>query len=152
MTTADSAGNTRYPLIDAASADTLVVHCSDPRFRDAFQGFVRQGLGIGNPMMVVVPGGIHDLVTQGREDAAAHLTDQLGFMLQLTKARRLILFDHDDCRWQKRWAGPWQKRWAGDPDGALKKAAGELGRLNSGVEISTYRAQIDGAEIRFLRV
>lgn len=150
--TSDSAGDTRYPLINAANADTLVIHCSDPRFRVAFREFVHQQLEIVKPILIVVPGGVHDLVTPDREDAARNLSDQIGFMLQLTKARRLILFDHDDCLWSKRWAGPWQKKWAGDPDGALKQAAGELGQQHGHVEIASYRAKLAEGAIRFRRV
>lgn len=145
----DSAGEARYPLIDASAADALVVYCPDPRFRAAFQAFVRQRLEIENPILVIVPGGIHDLVTPGREDAARHLNDQLGFMLALTKARRLILFDHDDCLWYKRWARSDGGGEAGDENAELRAAAEKLARQNSGVEVSCFRAQLRDGEIRF---
>jgi hypothetical protein len=55
-----------YPLIDAAQADGLVVHCSDPRFQVAFHDFVAGELDIRNPIPIIIPGGIHDLISPVR--------------------------------------------------------------------------------------
>jgi hypothetical protein len=147
--TADSAGNIRYPLIDAANADTLVIHCADPRFRAAFQEFIHQQLEIENPILIVIPGGIHDLVATGREDAAQHLGDQLEFMLRITKAQRVVLIDHDDCQWYKRLTADDE---AGDPDDAMKSAAEELGRSKPGITVSCFRARLEDGSIAFDRI
>lgn len=145
---ANANGETRYPLIDKASADTLVVYCSDPRFRAAFSQFVHEKLGVENPILVIVPGGVHDLVMEGRKDAAYHLKDRLGFMLQISGARRLILFDHHDCLWYKRWTGETHDE---ESERAFNTAAAELGREHPGVQIECYVALLGDGHIRFRR-
>ena len=65
-TSAAAGAGRRYPLVRPEQVDGLVVHCSDHRFQPAFRRFVDQDLKVRNPVPVVIPGGVHDLVSPAR--------------------------------------------------------------------------------------
>ncbi|MBN1326039.1 hypothetical protein JW977_03635 [Candidatus Falkowbacteria bacterium] len=88
-----------YPLLEASGADAIIVHCSDPRFQEAFKSFVKNELKIQHPAYIVVPGSVSSV---GAElFAPKHLKtlkDQIEFMLKHAKQPRLIIINHDDCQ------------------------------------------------------
>lgn len=88
-----------YPLIETDGADAVVIHCSDPRFQEAFRAFVKNELKIQHPAFIVIPGGVSSV---GAElFAPKHLKtlkDQIEFMMAHSKYPRLILINHEDCK------------------------------------------------------
>jgi hypothetical protein len=78
----------------------IAVHCSDPRYQPHFQDFLRKGLSLAHYAPIVVPGGPHLL-------APLDFLPKFNwvgwrwtkFMVDLTRAERVILIVHDDCRW-----------------------------------------------------
>jgi len=83
--------------------EAIVVHCSDPRFQGALREFLERGLGLetGGYVPVVVAGGVPVLARPYllpqefrflRERFERHRTD-------FPSLRRLILINHEDCRY-----------------------------------------------------
>lgn len=81
-------------------AGVIVVHCSDPRYQWHFHEFLRNGLGVREYGLVAVPGGPQSLA---RLDFLPKFSwvgwRWLKFLVDLTKPERVILINHDDCRW-----------------------------------------------------
>lgn len=87
-----------YPLKEGTS-DALVVHCSDPRFQDAFHDFIRDELGIARPAVIVLPGSIASFGVQGFLPKRWHaLRNQIELMAEHNDFPRVILINHDDCK------------------------------------------------------
>lgn len=81
-------------------AGVIVVHCSDPRYQWHFHEFLRHGLGVREYGLVAVPGGpqvLARLELQPKYSWAGWRW--LKFLVDLTKPERVILINHDDCRW-----------------------------------------------------
>jgi hypothetical protein len=83
-----------------AESGVVVVHCSDPRYQWHFHEFLRNGLGIREYALVAVPGGPQLLA---RLDFLPKFAWSgwrwLKFLVDLTKPQRVILINHEDCRW-----------------------------------------------------
>ncbi len=81
-------------------AGVIVVHCSDPRYQWHFHEFLRQGLGVREYGLIAVPGGPQLLA---RLDFLPKFSwagwRWLKFVVDLIKPERVILINHDDCRW-----------------------------------------------------
>ena len=87
-----------YPLKEGAS-DALVVHCSDPRFQDAFHDFIRDELGIERPAAIVLPGSTASFGVQNLLPKRWHaLRNQIELMAEHNDFPRVILINHDDCK------------------------------------------------------
>jgi hypothetical protein len=78
----------------------IVVHCSDPRFQWHFHEFLRNGLGVREYGLMAVPGGPQLLA---RLEFLPKFSWSgwrwLKFLVDLTKPKRVILINHEDCRW-----------------------------------------------------
>lgn len=142
----------RYHLARPEETDGLVIHCSDPRFQAAFRRFTDEELGIKNPIPIIIPGGIHDLVSPVRIKAARQLRDQLEFMIKKSGVRRLVLLNHEDCQWYGKWNVLVQSTVGKDIAGHLVTAAEKLVEKRFDVEVECYLAKIDGEQIVFHRV
>lgn len=87
-----------YPLREGDS-DALVIHCSDPRFQDAFHGFTRRGLGLEQPAVIVLPGSTASFGVQAFLPKRWHaLRNQIELMTEHNDFPRVIIINHDDCR------------------------------------------------------
>ena len=90
---------TFYPFHDSAHIRDVVVHCSDPRFQEAFQSFIRDELKILHPTPIILPGGVSDV---GVDMTHPHLMkafrEKVTLMLSLAEHPRLVLINHDGCK------------------------------------------------------
>ncbi len=81
-------------------ADTLVIHCSDHRFRDHFDAFI-EALPI-EPDVIAIPGGPHVLI------AASYIQKfewagkrWVKFLRDYHDLHRIICIAHEDCTWYR---------------------------------------------------
>ena len=87
-----------YPLREGVS-DALVIHCSDPRFQDAFHDFIREELGLERPAIIVLPGSTASFGVQTLLPKRWHaLRHQIELMAEHNDFPRVILINHDDCK------------------------------------------------------
>src|SRR5512140_615833 len=88
------------PIRPATEAEAIAIHCSDPRYQPHFQQFLNSTLGPGHYAPVVVPGGPQLLALA---DCLPKFTwagwRWVKFLVELSRARRAVLIQHDDCRW-----------------------------------------------------
>lgn len=141
-----------YPLLNAGDADALVIHCVDPRFQTAFRRFISEELGIQNPIPVIIPGGIHDLVSPARIKAARHLKEQLDFIIKNNRIKRVVLLNHEGCLWYGKWNSLVATTIGHDLAGHLLSAAETLIEKRLGIEVECYLARMEGQEVVFNRV
>ena len=84
--------------------NTLVIHCSDPRFLQGTNEFLQNELGLSESeyAKIVVPGGIQALTLN---DYLPKFTwamrKWINFMDELIEFERVICISHDDCHWYK---------------------------------------------------
>lgn len=87
-----------YPLNEGAS-DGLIIHCSDPRFQDAFHDFIRDELGFERPAVIVLPGSTASFGVQAFLPKRWHtLRNQIELMAEHNDFPRVVLINHDDCK------------------------------------------------------
>ncbi len=84
----------------SVESGVLVIHCSDPRFQDAFHEFLHGHLGLERYALLAVPGGPQFLTL------AEYLPKfswtgwrWVKFLGDLGNTDRVILIAHEDCRW-----------------------------------------------------
>jgi hypothetical protein len=81
-------------------SDTVVIHCSDPRFQLPFQDFLRGRLGLTRYALIAVPGGPQFLTLAGYLPKFSWVGWRwVKFVMDLSPVRRVILITHEDCRW-----------------------------------------------------
>lgn len=79
---------------------TLVIYCADPRFRSAFQEFVRTDLGTGHYTLLSLAGGIGAFVVFAPDSVqASQMIDQLRLFLKGTDIKQVIGINHGGCKW-----------------------------------------------------
>lgn len=88
-----------YPLRTERS-DTLVIHCSDSRFQEAFNLFLREELDLQIYDSLIVPGA-SQLLTFSNSlpkffDALAR---PMQFLIKAHELKRVVLIMHEDCAW-----------------------------------------------------
>ena len=88
--------------INKTAPETLVIHCADSRFQDAFRKFITKELRIENYIPLVVGGGVGAFI---KNDSNAYnpqiLTDQIELFINKLKIKQVCLFNHQDCLWYK---------------------------------------------------
>ncbi|QQG45629.1 MAG: hypothetical protein HYW89_01775 [Candidatus Sungiibacteriota bacterium] len=136
-----------YPLNDSAKIDAVVVHCSDPRFQEAFRRFIKEELKMEHPAPLVVPGSISSV---GLELAMPKhlktLKDQVAFMLKHGERPRLVLINHEDCRAYAAFHGKLMHLLLNRQLADLRKAAQIFQKIVptlSNLPISVYMARLD---------
>ena len=81
-------------------SDTLVIHCSDPRFQPHFQAFLRDHYGLERYALIAVPGGPQMLTLSDYLPKFAWTGWRwVKFMAELAGTTHVILITHEDCRW-----------------------------------------------------
>ncbi|MDP3696791.1 MAG: hypothetical protein Q8R55_02040 [Candidatus Taylorbacteria bacterium] len=87
-----------YPLTEGDS-DSLLIHCSDPRFQDAFYEFTRKELGLKRPAPITIPGCTASFGVQGFMPKRWHaLRSWIELMAEHNKFQRVVIINHDDCK------------------------------------------------------
>ena len=87
-----------YPLTEGDS-DSLVIHCSDPRFQDAFYEFTRKELGLKRPALITVPGCTASFGVQVFMPKRWHaLRSWIELMAEHNKFQSVVIINHDDCK------------------------------------------------------
>jgi hypothetical protein len=88
------------PVHPATEAEVIAIHCSDPRYQPHFQQFLNASFGPGHYAPVVVPGGPQLLaLAEYLPKFAWSGWRWLKFLVDLSQPRRVVLIQHDDCRW-----------------------------------------------------
>jgi hypothetical protein len=89
-----------YPL-NSQPPEAIAVYCSDPRFKDATERFIREELKLQNFAAVVVPGSIGHLMFQFiKPKSFKFLKEQLELLAQNNpNVKRIVLINHEDCKW-----------------------------------------------------
>ena len=87
-----------YALNEAAP-DALVIHCSDPRFQEAFRRFIKDELKIEHYVPVVIPGSVSSIGIQDLQPKYFKtLYQYLKVLTDVNKVPRIIIINHEDCR------------------------------------------------------
>lgn len=74
---------------------TIVVACSDPRWRKAQEDFVGQGLGIKLFIPLFLAGGIEDILTSN------DVRTNLSFLMEKLESPKVIILGHRGCAYHR---------------------------------------------------
>ena len=125
--------------VNQTPPDAVVIHCSDTRFQEAFRRYIAN-LGIEHPAPIIIPGGIHDLVSPTRIKGARILKEQIEFMVKTVGVHRVVIIGHEDCQWEKHWQ-QLVSRYLHDYTRLLEEAL-KLIERKTGVDIQYHYAKI----------
>ena len=92
-----------YPL-NTQGSNTLVIHCSDPRFQEAFGLFLREELALtpGSYDPIVIPGASQMLAFADLlPKFASGLSRPLEFLVKGHGLKRVVVIMHEDCAWYR---------------------------------------------------
>lgn len=92
-----------YPF-NTQGSNTLVIHCSDPRFQEAFGLFLREELGLtpGSYDPLVIPGASQMLAfAELLPKLASGLSRPLEFLVKGHGLKRVVVIMHEDCAWYR---------------------------------------------------
>jgi len=133
---------------DAARPDTLVISCSDGRWRASTQEFVEHHLSAASHAdQVMVPGGIEPLTLLDLLPKDFNfLRRRLETLVETHGTRRIVAIAHEDCGWyRRRRVGPvavdLRERQLLD----LKRAAARLRSMFPDVVVETWYARLSDA-------
>ncbi len=138
----------------SAEGAAIVVHCSDPRFLPHFQDFCRTALELDHYALIAVPGGPQVLTLLNFLPKFSWAGWRwIKFMVDLTRADRIILIVHDDCRWYM------QSLFGHDPARIHEKMIEDAKRVRTGLlerfgqrTVEIYYAKLEGNRADFHRV
>jgi hypothetical protein len=140
--------------VDNTPSDTLVIHCSSPRFQKAFRQFVTEELGIEYYTPIMIGGGLHAFGVQSfLPKNLKFLWEQIKFFVKEQNIRSIIIINHRDCRWYEKMKGYYPTvdlPTKGRID--LRSAAKTLLSDFGGVHIRSFYADLHGDEIVFEEV
>lgn len=140
--------DSKYQLIRRRS-ETLVIHCVDHRFQDAFEKYIKDGLKIAVFNPLVIAGGALGIASD-HYAKFGYIWDQVDFFINERGINRIILINHEDCLWYKYEHPDFLReklREQGRSD--LKKAAGNIRYKHPDVDIIIIWAAIEGNNINF---
>lgn len=135
--------------IDPAGKETLVIHCSDWRFVDATQAFLREHLKVQSYDLIVVPGAIHFLVSCLLPKYSWVARRWLKFLIGHHGTKRVIAFSHADCGWYKfthateRWT---EKLFVAEIEDSAR-AARVVADIDEGVSYEHYFVNFTGGKV-----
>lgn len=142
-----------YRLDDRVS-DTLVIHCSSPRFQKAFRLFVTEELGIEHYTLISIGGGPHAFgMSTLLPKNLKILWEQIKFFLKNQNIKTIIFINHRDCMWYEKMKGyhpTVELPVKGRTD--LRTAARSILTDFAGVHVRSFYADVHGDEIVFEEV
>ena len=141
----------RTEFVPREQPDTLVIHCSDPKYQAHFQEFLHKGLGLDRYELIAVPGGPQFLT----------LVDYLPkfswagwrwvkFLVDVAKPVRAVLIAHENCRWYRDMRfglGPEEQRVR--PGRDLEKVRQSFRERFPGIEVECYHARLEKEHVVF---
>ncbi len=140
--------------IDDRVSDTLVIHCSSPRFQKAFRLFVTEGLGIEHYTPITIAGGLHAFgMAMFLPKNLKFLWEQIKFFVKNQNIKTIIIINHRDCQWYEKMKGyhpTVDLPVKGRTD--LRTAARSILTDFAGVHIRSFYADVHGDEITFEEV
>jgi hypothetical protein len=134
--------------------DTLVIHCSDPRYQAHFQEFLHEHLGLESYELIAIPGGAQCLTL------AEYLPKfswagwrWVKFLMDVAKPVRVVLIAHEGCRWyaDNRFAGVGP----GDRDHTirdLQRVSGEVVERFGRIRVDSFAARLEDGHVVFDKV
>ncbi len=146
-------GKTVY-TVDTHPSEALVLHCGDPRFQTAFRTFLTRELGLKNYTPIIIGGGVHAFGLQSfLPKNFKILWEQVKFFVKEQSLSRVIIINHDDCKWYERMRGYHSRiKTADKGKHDLTTAALTILRDFSGITVSTYWADLEGDRITFREI
>jgi len=140
-----------YFMINRPS-DTLVFHCVDHRFQEAFRKYIFKELSIDVYNPVVIAGGAYAICNDGDKNYE-YIWDQIDFFIEKGGIKRLILINHEDCKWYGKENPNLESsdlKEKGKFD--LLRAANKVKVKYPGVEVISVWAELSGESIRFHKI
>jgi carbonic anhydrase len=140
--------------LNSEAPETLVIYCADPRFRSAFEEFVKSELGVGHHALFSLAGGVGPFVQfDPKWDQLAPLRDQLLLFLDNNDIKELIVLNHADCKWYaKQMPDQHSKSIAAKQIADLQAFARMVRSDIADVPVRTYLAVLTNENIRFVIV
>lgn len=117
------------------------VYCSDGRVGEHFDDFLQNGLGLPRYDRVALPGGPGCLAghTEARLEEEG-VIGELKFLVDAHGLERVVLIQHEGCAFYARRLGVEPQRMAALQRADLVRAAFQIRRVSSEVEIQAYFA------------
>lgn len=98
-------GNLVFPAVKNPKPCAVAIYCLDPRFSDAFDGFIKEGLDLQRweVIPIIIAGGPAPLAHQKEMSTRARmLIRQLIFLFEhFPSIKRVIAIGHQDCGYYK---------------------------------------------------
>jgi len=89
-------------LLTQSDPTAIVIHCSDPRFQNAFKGFINSELGLrdGDYIPLIISGGAGSLSEPLKlPKEFKFMKERIEFFIHhFPSIRRIILINHEDCK------------------------------------------------------
>ncbi|MFA6042677.1 MAG: hypothetical protein WCV85_06275 [Patescibacteria group bacterium] len=140
--------------LDNTPSETLVIHCSSPRFQKAFRLFVTEELGIEHYTPIMIGGGAHAFgMSMFLPKNLKFLWEQIKFFVKEQKVKQIIIINHRDCQWYEKMKGyhpTVDLPLKGRVD--LRTATKSILTDFAGVHIRSFYADVHGDEIVFEEV
>ena len=136
-----------YELDEEGIIDGLVIHCSDPKWRKAFEKFLEEELGLNHYALIAIPGSVSSVsVEMTLPKRLKVLKDYMEFMIEHGKPPRLVIINHEGCRMYRNLERFFRLAVERQQTEDLAKAAGLFKKLfPSLADIQIYMARIDRA-------
>jgi hypothetical protein len=141
--------------IEMEPPTAIVIHCGDERFQKAFRRFIEEDLNIQSYVPIVILGGVHafgfkDLLPKQHKV----LFEQIKYLIKERGIRRIIIINHEDCKWYERFSS-WVLRRIPLPKKQVEdlRATGEsLLEHFAKIDVETYYAELAGGDVHFKRI
>ena len=126
------------------------VYCSDGRVGEHFDDFLQSGLRLPRYDRVALPGGPGCLAghTEARLEEEG-VIDELKFLVDAHGLERVILIQHEGCAFYSRRLGVQPERMAALQRADLVRAAFQIRRVSTELDIRAYFAMRSGRGVRF---
>ena len=143
--------NDNFFQLNHKLTNTLVIHCADPRFRAAFETYIKRELRTEDYILISVPGGAGSFVSRDSQSGEVKvMLEPLRLFLAKPELTRVLAFNHDLCLWYANAlpqleGQPMVERQVED----LRQFADSIHSEYSHVRVETFMAIVDGESIGF---